>query len=60
MADVFNEPYGHSWAGWSSFVRAIGADGSGGLLRRDGEGADVVHRAAQWAAARTAVRSPAG
>ena len=28
-------------------TRLRSADGSGGLLRRDGEGADVVHRAAQ-------------
>ena len=25
MADVYNEPYGHSWAGWRAFVQTVGA-----------------------------------
>ena len=25
FADVFNEPYGHTWGSWAVFVRAIGA-----------------------------------
>ena len=24
MADVFNEPHGHSWEGWRKYVEAVG------------------------------------